>query len=216
MTTIQRFEDIDAWQKSRELTREIYRITNQGAFARDFGLRDQIRRAVVSIMSNIAEAFRQIHRDGPVIIDFRGPTANEDRKNLLLYCLFENRQNIPTDEIRSLIDSYASERFRLRFSHLPECERSRVVSEVMVCWPFSPELMELLEDHILMAEAAQETRDLIRILASSYRERGEKVPITTPADFFVDDDTCGVQSLLDSIATVGEQEPVETPPSMES
>ena len=76
----------------------------------------------------------------------------------------------------------------------------------MACWPFSPELMELLEDHILMAEAAQETRDLIRILASSYRERGEAVPIITPADFFVDDDAGGVQSLLDSIATVGEQE----------
>ncbi len=161
---------------------------------------------VVSVLNNNTEAFRQVHRDGPVIVDFRGPTAKEDRKNLLLYRLFENRQNIPADSIRNLLESYASERFRLRFSHLAESERSRVVSEVMACWPFSPELMELLEDHILMAEAAQETRDLIRILASSYRARGEEVPIITPADFFVDDDTCGVQSLLDSIATVGEQE----------
>jgi len=161
---------------------------------------------VISVLNNNTEAFRQVHRDGPVIVDFRGPTAKEDRKNLLLYRLFENRQNIPTDEIRDLLASYASERFRLRFSHLPESERSRISSEVIACWPFSPELMELLEDQILMAEAAQETRDLIRILASSYRERGEKVPIITPADFFVDDDACGVQSLLDSIATVGEQE----------
>ena len=57
MASIEKFEDIEAWQKARELTREIYKITNQGAFARDFGLRDQIRRASVSIMSNIAEGF---------------------------------------------------------------------------------------------------------------------------------------------------------------
>jgi four helix bundle protein len=57
MASIEKFEDIEAWQKARELTREIYRITNQGSFARDFGLRDQIRRAAVSIMSNIAEGF---------------------------------------------------------------------------------------------------------------------------------------------------------------
>lgn len=161
---------------------------------------------VVSVLNNNTEAFRQVHRDSPVVVDFRGPSAKEDRKNLLLYRLFENRQNIPAEEIRNFVDSYAAERFRLRFSHLPESERARIASEVMACWPFSPELMELLEDQILMAEAAQETRDLIRILASSFRERGEKVPIITPADFFVDDDTCGVQSLLDSIAAVGDQE----------
>jgi len=59
MATIERFEDIEAWQKDRKLTREIYRVTNQGAFAKDFGLRDQIRRASVSIMSNIAEGFER-------------------------------------------------------------------------------------------------------------------------------------------------------------
>ena len=57
MATIKKFEDIDAWQRARELTREIYRVTNQGAFAKDLGLRDQVRRASVSIMSNIAEGF---------------------------------------------------------------------------------------------------------------------------------------------------------------
>lgn len=57
MAKIEKFEDIEAWQKARELTREVYRVTNQGAFVKDFGLRDQIRRASVSIMSNIAEGF---------------------------------------------------------------------------------------------------------------------------------------------------------------
>ena len=57
MAKIERFEDIAAWQKARELTRQIYRVSKVGEFARDFGLRDQICRASVSIMSNIAEGF---------------------------------------------------------------------------------------------------------------------------------------------------------------
>ncbi len=61
MATFHTFEEIEGWQKARELTREIYTISNQGLFARDFVLRDQIRRACVSIMSNIAEGFE---RDG--------------------------------------------------------------------------------------------------------------------------------------------------------
>ena len=57
MATIEKFEDIDAWKKARKLTQSIYRISGSGRFAKDFGLRDQMRRASVSIMSNIAEGF---------------------------------------------------------------------------------------------------------------------------------------------------------------
>jgi four helix bundle protein len=56
---VKRFEDLIAWQNARELTARTYLVTNQGAFARDFGLRDQIRRAAVSIMSNVAEGFER-------------------------------------------------------------------------------------------------------------------------------------------------------------
>jgi four helix bundle protein len=59
MSGISTFEDIEAWQKARELTRAIYALSNDGPFARDFGLRDQVRRASVSIMSNIAEGFER-------------------------------------------------------------------------------------------------------------------------------------------------------------
>ncbi len=55
MATFKNFEEIDAWRKSRELTRCIYEVTARGGFARDFPLRDQIRRACVSVMSNVAE-----------------------------------------------------------------------------------------------------------------------------------------------------------------
>lgn len=54
-----RFEDLIAWQKARQLTRDIYSLTNVSEFSRDFGLRDQIRRASVSVMSNIAEGFER-------------------------------------------------------------------------------------------------------------------------------------------------------------
>jgi four helix bundle protein len=57
MATFKTFEEIECWKKARELTREIYEITNRPAFSRDFGLKDQIRRAAVSIMSNIAEGY---------------------------------------------------------------------------------------------------------------------------------------------------------------
>lgn len=59
MATFRGFEEIEAWKKARELTRLIYEITATGPFARDFGLKDQIRRAAVSIMSNIAEGFER-------------------------------------------------------------------------------------------------------------------------------------------------------------
>ena len=57
MTLIQRFEDIQAWQEARKLVKMIYLITNKELFSRDFGMRDQIRRASVSTMANIAEGF---------------------------------------------------------------------------------------------------------------------------------------------------------------
>ncbi|MDF5714534.1 MAG: four helix bundle protein [Rhizonema sp. NSF051] len=59
MSKIERFEDLIAWQKARILTKDIYQVTQQGNFARDFGLSGQIQRAAVSIMSNIAEGFER-------------------------------------------------------------------------------------------------------------------------------------------------------------
>jgi four helix bundle protein len=60
---VERFEDLIAWQKACQLTAEIYRVGAQGDFSRDFGLRDQIRRAAVSVMSNIAEGYDRGSRE---------------------------------------------------------------------------------------------------------------------------------------------------------
>jgi four helix bundle protein len=59
MTTFRTFEEIEAWKRARQLTREVYALSGKEAFSRDFGLRDQIRRASVSIMSNIAEGYER-------------------------------------------------------------------------------------------------------------------------------------------------------------
>lgn len=56
---IEKFEDLIAWQKSRELTKRIYQITRQEPFCRDFGLASQIQRSAVSVMSNLAEGFER-------------------------------------------------------------------------------------------------------------------------------------------------------------
>lgn len=57
MPLITRFEDVYAWQEARVLTKQIYSLTQTGPFSRDYGLRDQIQRAAVSVMANIAEGF---------------------------------------------------------------------------------------------------------------------------------------------------------------
>lgn len=61
MASFRSYEDIEAWQKARQLVKAVYQVSNSGEFARDFSLRDQLRRAVVSVASNIAEGFE---RDG--------------------------------------------------------------------------------------------------------------------------------------------------------
>ena len=56
---IQKFEELNIWKLSLGVTKEIYDLTAKGNFSRDFGLRDQIRRAIVSVSSNIVEGFEK-------------------------------------------------------------------------------------------------------------------------------------------------------------
>ncbi len=70
MGTIRRFEDIEAWKTARELSRQVYELSKGRPFAQDFALRDQIRRAAVSTLSNIAEGFES--RTTALFIEFLG------------------------------------------------------------------------------------------------------------------------------------------------
>jgi four helix bundle protein len=58
---VRSFEDLEAWQLARELVRGVYAIFRREPGTRDFGLRDQIERAAVSVMTNIAEGFERVH-----------------------------------------------------------------------------------------------------------------------------------------------------------
>ena len=83
MEKIKKFEDIESWKLARKLTGEIYTITSTGGFVRDLGLRDQIRRASVSILSNLAFLFSSVLR--PVILLI----ATQYGPTLVLYTLAE-------------------------------------------------------------------------------------------------------------------------------
>ena len=70
MAGITRFEEIEGWKTARQLTSLIYKLSEQSLFAKDYGLKDQIRRASVSVMSNIAEGFES--RTDTQFINFPG------------------------------------------------------------------------------------------------------------------------------------------------
>ena len=85
MAGINRFEEIEGWKTARHLTNVIYKLSEQSSFAKDYGLKDQIRRASVSIMSNIAEGFES--RTDTQFINFLGHakgSAGEVRSQLYI------------------------------------------------------------------------------------------------------------------------------------
>jgi four helix bundle protein len=112
MTTIKNFEELKAWQKSRELAGIVYGLTRQDKFARDFGLRDQIQRAAGSALHNIAEGFES--GSDPEFVRFlkmarRSAGEVQSQHYLALdagYITEEERQNAPTlaTEVKRLIN----------------------------------------------------------------------------------------------------------------
>lgn len=85
MAKVERFEDLIAWQKAHLLAKEIYEITRSGQFAKDFGLSNQMQRAGVSAMSNIAEGFERYTRaDFQRFLDIARGSCGELRAQLYL------------------------------------------------------------------------------------------------------------------------------------
>jgi hypothetical protein len=153
---------------------------------------------VVSVRNGNTDAYQQIQRVNPVIVDFKGMGATHDRLRLLLHRLFENRLQVGKGQIASLINAHVTEYFRLKDS--PPAEHDRLRGEFHEAWPFAPHLMQLLEDQVLMATNAQETRDLIRVLADLFKQCGDTSAIITAADFRLEDEDSGIAALLDSVA----------------
>ncbi len=110
--TIKRFEDMIAWQKARKLAAEIYAVTRRGQFAKDFSLVDQIRRAAVSIVSNLAEGFdRGNNKEFLTFLGFAKGSSSEVRSQLYValdigYIDSQEfaRLNILADEVSKLLN----------------------------------------------------------------------------------------------------------------
>lgn len=152
----------------------------------------------MSVRNGQTDAFQQIQRVNPVIVDFQGPTAKHDRLRLLLHRLFENHIQVDRTAIEALIGVHIQEFFRLKT--IAPADQAKVREEFLEAWPYAPHLMDLLEDQVLIATSAQGTRDLIRILADLHKRSGDKQPILTAGDFRLDDEDSGIAALLDSVA----------------
>ena len=129
MPTITRFEDIEAWKTARELTKMVYFFTDQGKFAKDFGLRNQIQRASVSIMSNIAEGFES--RTQAQFLDYLGHAkASAGEVRCQLYIALDLRYLTPDEFNRAFDLADKSSRQIARFiDYLESHPQSRQIRE---------------------------------------------------------------------------------------
>ena len=128
MPTITRFEDIEAWKTARELTRTVYALTEQGLFTKDFGLKNQIQRASVSVMSNIAEGFES--RTQAKFIDYLGhakASAGEDRSQLYIALDLKYVTQEQFDQVFDLADKVSRQtaRFITYLEAHPQSRRFR-------------------------------------------------------------------------------------------
>lgn len=157
---------------------------------------------IASVLDTETDAFQQIRRSHPLVINFKSADARQDRQRLVLHRLFENRNQITDDQKITATTAYRQERFRLIFSQQDPGGEPKNDQEVVDAWPFAPELLAVLEDQILASIQAQGLRDYLRILALIYRVSGNsELPLITPADFTVDEvKNAAVQELVDSVS----------------
>jgi len=118
--TVKRFEDLICWQEARELTRGTCAVCRAGAFLKDYGLADQVRRAAISIMANIAEGFsRQGDREFIQFLFIAKSSAAELQSHLYVAL---DQAYIPTEDFDTL---YAqAERIQKQISNLIKYLRS--------------------------------------------------------------------------------------------
>ena len=102
MAKITRFEDLICWQKAKSLVSLIYRLTREGPFSKDYPLRDQIRRAAISSMTNIAEGFSRFHKKDFIRFLDISQSSIEEVKSLLYIAL---DQEYFTEEIFSELET---------------------------------------------------------------------------------------------------------------
>lgn len=114
MATFRRLEDIKAWQKARILTTKIYSITQADSFARDYGLKNQIQRASVSVMANIAEGFgRHSDKDFANFLTMAHASVSEVQSHLYVALDLKYVSNSVFDELYRSLDEIGKMTFTL-------------------------------------------------------------------------------------------------------
>lgn len=142
MATAERFEDLRCWKTGRQLTNLVYAYSDGGAFAKDFSLKDQIRRAGVSIMSNIAEGFNS--RTKGRFIDYLGRargSASEVQAQLYVALDQDDISQAQFEEAYDLADKASRQIYRFT-QYLNSQSDGSNVSEPTVSYDISDEHVE--------------------------------------------------------------------------
>ena len=167
----------------------------------------QLLTLVVSVREARSDAARQLLRMSPVRVDFKGEPSQQDRQSLVLHRIFENRADIAAVQIAPLLHMHLSDFMRLRQITGPELEKHQ--RRFLEAWPYSPDLLQLLDDQVMPAMEAQGARDRVRILVELFKAVGEHIPLITPADFaqigasaFIDEETPLRDKALRNVAAV--------------
>lgn len=106
MATYTIFEEMPIWQQSRSIAKQVYELTREGKFAKDFGLRDQLQRSAVSVMSNIAEGFeRTSKKEFANFLNIAKGSLGEARSQIAIAC---DIGYINESQRRNLADQMAS------------------------------------------------------------------------------------------------------------
>ncbi len=106
MPRVEKFEDLEVWQLAKNVANEIYDLTSVGKFSHDYVLRDQIRRAVVSIFSNIAEGFeRNGNKEFVQFLSIAKASCGEVRAQLIFA---KDREYITEHQFNSILKNLVS------------------------------------------------------------------------------------------------------------
>ena len=102
MSEIRRFEDLKTWQRARELANIVYSLTKNESFYKDYSLVDQIRRAAVSVMNNVAEGFERGSNKDFVKFLFIARASVGEVRSILYLALDQNY--IEKEEFQNIYD----------------------------------------------------------------------------------------------------------------
>jgi hypothetical protein len=118
----------------------------------------ELLKLVVSVRDGDTDSYKQLHRLSPIIVNFQSAASRQDRHKLLIHRIFENRAQIPAEQIKGKIDLYFNEWCRLL--QKDGSDKAALLSQSVEMWPFSLDLINVMEEQILLSMNAQGTRDL--------------------------------------------------------